>query len=131
MMIGCGGTGFRGRRRMGACQTIVDASSRALIAKAIQKVNQAPGRRIRKGADALWKLYQAPNHTLTRADLEKEFGALDLHFGWFCRRVAEELGVNNPDALTLVNSSQDENGSQSFTLKSSIVAAIKNLTRSK
>jgi hypothetical protein len=114
-----------------AYQTKVDASSWVQIAKAIQKVNQSPGPRTRNGADALWKLYQAPNHTLARADLEKEFGALDLHFGWFCRRVAEELGANNPDALTLVNSSQDENGSQSFTLKSSVVAAIKNLTRSK
>src|ERR1700730_9792615 len=114
-----------------ADQTIVDGNSFALISRAIQKVNQAPGPRFRIGANALWKLYQAPNHTLARADLEREFGALDLHFGWFCRRVAEELGANNPDALTLVNCSQEENGSQSFTLKSSVVTAIKYLTRSK
>ena len=115
---------------MGTQQTIVDASSPDQIAKAIVTVNQALGLR-QIGLDALWKLYYAPNHTMTRAELEIRFGLLEDHFGLYCRRVAEELGANDPDALALVNSSQDENGSQSFTLKSSVVAAIKNLTRSK
>ena|ERR1700674_4507734 len=115
---------------MGTHQTIVDSSSPAQIAKAIVKVNQTPGLR-RTGIDVLWKLYYAPNHTLTRAELEKEFGLLENHFGLFCRRVTEELGADDADALALVNSSQDENGSQVFTLKPSVVTAIKSHAFSK
>ena len=109
---------------MGTHQTIVDSSSPAQIAKAIVKVNQTTGLR-RTGIDVLWKLYYAPNHTLTRAKLEKEFGLLENHFGLFCRRVTEELGADDPDELALVNSSQDEDGNQIFTLKPSVVTAIK------
>ena len=87
-----------GSEAMGTRQTTVDASSPAQIAKAIVKVNQALGLR-HTGLIALWKLYYAPNHTSRRAELEKEFGLLENHFGLFCRRVAEELGVNDPDAL--------------------------------
>ena len=54
---------------MGTQQTIVDASSPDQIAKAIVTVNQALGLR-QIGLDALWKLYYAPNHTMTRAELE-------------------------------------------------------------
>jgi hypothetical protein len=115
---------------VGTHQTIVDSSSPAQIAKAIVKVNQTPGLR-RIGIDVLWKLYYAPNHTLTRAELEKEFGLLENHFGLFCRRVAEELGANDPDALALVNSSQDEDGAQVLTLKPSVVTAIKSHAFSK
>ena len=75
--------------------------------------------------------YPAPNHTLTRAKLEKEFGLLENHFGLFCRRVTEELGADDPDALALVNSSQDEDGNQIFTLKPSVVTAIKSHAFSK
>jgi hypothetical protein len=115
---------------MGTHQTIVDSSSPAQIAKAIVKVNQTPGLR-RTGIDVLWKLYYAPNHTLTRAELEKEFGLLEKHFGLFCRRVTEELGADDPDALALVNSSQDDDGNQIFTLKPSVVTAIKSHAFSK
>ena len=115
---------------MGTHQTIVDSSSPAQIAKAIVKVNQTPGLR-RTGIDVLWKLYYAPNHTLTRAELEKEFGLLENHFGLFCRRVAEELSANDPDALALVNSSHDDDGYQVFTLKPSVVTAIKSHAFSK
>jgi hypothetical protein len=75
---------------VGTHQTIVDSSSPAQIAKAIVKVNQTTGLR-RTGIDVLWKLYYAPNHTLTRAELEKEFGLIENHFSVFCRGVAEEL----------------------------------------
>jgi hypothetical protein len=105
-------------------QRIVDASSPAQIAKAIVKVNRTLEQR-HVGLDALWKLYYAPQHTMSRAELEKEFGVLENHFGLFCRRVAEELGANVPDPLPLVNSSQDDDGRLVFTLKPSVVTAIK------
>ena len=109
---------------MGARQTIVDSRSPAQIAKAILKVNRTPELR-RAGLDALWKLYYAPEHTLTRADLEKEFGVLEDHFGLYCRSVAEELGANDPDPLALVDSSEDEDGLAVVTLKKSVVTAIR------
>ena len=88
------------------------------------RANQSPGPHIRTGLNAMWKLYYAPNHALMRAELEIEFGVLENHFGLYCRRVAEELGANDPDALALVNSSQDENGFEVLTLKPSVVTAI-------
>lgn len=104
-------------------ETIVDQSSVDAIATAIRRVNQTPGLRIRTGADALWALYGAPDHTLTRHQLEQKFGALDLHFGWFCRRVAEELGAEQPDAFALVNQ-RGAGADQSLTLKRAVVAAM-------
>ena len=104
--------------------TIVDTSELKAIAKAIQKVNATPGLRIQPGIDALWAIYKAPGHAMTRASIEKEFGAFDLHFGWFCRRVAEELGASNPDVLALVDHTTDESGSQVLKLKPSVVAAM-------
>jgi hypothetical protein len=115
---------------MGADQIAVDASSPAQIAKAIVKVNKTFGLH-RAGMDVLWKLYYAPNHTLTCAELEREFGLLEDHFGLFCRRVAEELGTNDPDAIALVNSSEDDAGFQVVTLKPSVVAAIQSHAFSK
>jgi hypothetical protein len=115
---------------MGTRQTTVDASSPAQIAKAIVKVNQAVGLR-HIGLDTLWKLYYASNHTLMRAELEIKFGVLEDHFGLYCRRVAEELGANDPDALALVNSSRDEHGYEVLTLKPSVVTAIKSHAFSK
>jgi hypothetical protein len=115
---------------MGTHVIIVDASSPAQIAKAIVTVNQTLGLR-HIGLDALWKLYYAPNHTMTRAELEIRFGLLEDHFGLYCRRVAEELGANDPDALALVNSSQDEHGVVVLTLKPSVVTAIKSHAFSK
>jgi hypothetical protein len=115
---------------MGTHEIIVDASSPAQIAKAIVTVNQTLGLR-HIGLDALWKLYYAPNHTMTRAELEIRFGLLEDHFGLYCRRVGEELGANDPDALALVNSSQDEHGVVVLTLKPSVVTPIKSHAFSK
>jgi hypothetical protein len=89
---------------MGADQIAIDLIPPAEIARAIVKVNKTFGLH-RAGMDVLWKLYYAANHTLTCAELEREFGLLEDHFGLFCRRVAEELGTNDPDAIALVNSS--------------------------
>jgi hypothetical protein len=75
--------------------------------------------------DVLWKLYYAANHTLTRAELEQEFGVLEDHFGLFCRCVAVELGADDPDSLALVNSSPAEDGREALTLKPCVVAAIR------
>jgi hypothetical protein len=109
---------------MGKETTIVDASEPESIAKAIRMVNATPGLRIQPGIEALWAIYNAPDHAMTRSSIEKEFGAFDLHFGWFCRRVAEELGANNPDVLALVDYTADESGSQVLKLKPSVVAAM-------
>jgi hypothetical protein len=103
---------------------IVDASSPAQIAKAIVKVNQTPELR-HAGLGALWKLYYAPEHSLTRSELEREFGVLEDHFGLYCRRVAEEVGAKHLDTLPLVDSSQDKDGFEIITLKPSVVMAIK------
>jgi hypothetical protein len=116
---------------MGTHEIIIDASSPAQIAKAIVTVNQTLGLR-HIGLDALWKLYYAPDHTMTRAELDIKFGLLEDHFGLYCRRVAEELGADDPpDALALVNSSQDGGGAQVLTLKPSVVTAIKSHAFSK
>jgi hypothetical protein len=108
---------------MGTHPTIVDASSSAQIAKAIVKANEALGLG-HAGLTVLWKLYYAPDHTMTRAELEVEFGVLADHFGLYCWRVAEELGASDPDALALVNHSLDDQGFEIITLKPSVVAAI-------
>jgi hypothetical protein len=61
---------------------------------------------------------------MLRSVIESKYGAFDLHFGWFCRRVAEELGANNPDVLALVDYSHDAEGRQWLTLKPAVVAAM-------
>ncbi len=109
---------------MGHGITVVDSSSPIAIAEAIKRVNRTPGLRIQPGIDALWMIFKAPHNTIKRAALEAKLGALDLHFGWFCRRVAEELGVNNPDALALVDYATDDDGDQVLTLKPAVVAAM-------
>ena len=109
---------------MGMQKSIVDARSPAQIAKAIVKVNKAPELR-RAGLGALWKLYYAPEHSLARTELEKEFGLLENHFGLYSRSVAEELGAYDSDALALVNFSQSDDGLEIITLKPSVVTAIR------
>ena len=61
---------------------------------------------------------------MLRSEIERSFGAFDLHFGWFCRRVAEELGASDPDVLALVDYSTDAAGEQLLTLKPSVAAAM-------
>lgn len=109
---------------MGLKFSTVDSSSPEQIAKAILKVNSTPGLRIQPGIEALWTLFNGPNHTMLRSEMNAKYGAFDLHFGWFCRRVAEELGETSPDVLALVNYSVDANGAQLLTLKASVVAAL-------
>ena len=104
--------------------TIVDRSDPAAIATAIKSVNSDPGRRIKPGIEALWDILKSPKHTVKRSVLEQKYGALDLHFGWFCRRVAEELGANEPDVFALVDYSLNDEGEQLLTLKPSVVAAM-------
>src|ERR1700724_1744276 len=101
--------GRMGGKTVAARQTTIDLRSPAHIAEAIVKVNKTFGLH-RTGMNVLWKLYYAPNHALTRAELQKEFGLLEDHFGLFCRRVTQVLGADDSDALALVNSSQDESG---------------------
>ena len=115
---------------MGKETTVVDTSNPKLIARAIRKVNATPGLRIQPGIDALWALYNAPDHAMTRSSIEQEFGAFDLHFGWFCRRVAEELGADNPDVLALVDY-VGEGGLQVLKLKASVVAALSGAGKAK
>ena len=90
---------------MGTQRSTIDSHSPAQIAKAIVKVNAAPELR-RAGLSALWRLYHAPEHSLSRVELENEFGLLEKHFGLYSRGVAQQLGVDNPDEFALVNSSQ-------------------------
>ncbi len=72
----------------------------------------------------MWAIFKAADYTLSRSQLEAKFGALDLHFGWFCRRVAEELGDVETDSFALCNSAKDAAGEQILTLKRSVVAAL-------
>jgi hypothetical protein len=109
---------------MGTQRPTVDTCSPSQIANAIVKVNNIPELR-RAGLSALWKLYYAPEHSLARVELEKEFGLLEDHFGLYSQRVAEELGANDPDPLALVNSSQNDDGIEMLTLKPSVVSAIR------
>jgi tellurite resistance protein len=118
-----------GIQAMGADHIAVDTRSPEEIARAIVKVNESPELR-QAGLAALWKLYYAPLHTLTRPELEREFGVLEDHFGLYCRRVAEELGATEIDALPLVTCSRD-GGMEALTLKPSVVAAIQSHAFSK
>jgi hypothetical protein len=103
----------------------VDSSSPKQIADAIKTVNQTPSLRNQVGATILWDLYDAPNHTLSRAEIEAKHGdVLDLHFGWYCRRVAEELGDENPPAFALTNHLIENGKPQVLTLKPSVIAAM-------
>ena len=109
---------------MGTQQSTVDSRSLGQIAKAIVKVNKSPELR-RAGLRALWKLYCAPQHSVARAELENEFGLLEVNFGLYSRGVAEQLSLDNPGALALVNSSQNGDGVEMLTLKPSVVSAIR------
>ena len=115
---------------MGAQQNVIDVSLTIEIAKAIVVVNQNSDLR-QAGLAAMWRLYYAPKHTLARVSLEGEFGVLADHFGAYARRVAEELGAEEPDALPLVNSWLDEHGVEMITLKPPVVTAIRSYAFSK
>lgn len=104
--------------------TIVDTSPPEAIIAAINTVNRTKGLRMKPGIEALWALHKAEGHSLPRHVMEQNFGALDLHFGWFCRRVAESLGASHPDVFALVDYSKGTDGSQILTLKASVVAAL-------
>ena len=108
---------------MGNQLTVVDTSPPEAIAAAIRTVNSTKSLRLKPGVEALWALYSAPGHALPRRVLAERF-EVNLHFGWFCRRVAELLGANDPDALALVDYSESDNGDQVLTLKPSVVAAL-------
>ena len=105
---------------MATQQSTVDSRSPDQIAKAIVKVNKTPELR-----RALWKLYCAPQHSVARAELENEFGLLEDNFGLYSRGVAEQLSLDKPGALALVNSSQNGDGVEMLTLKPSVVSAIR------
>jgi hypothetical protein len=122
--------GVRETRGHGMQKSIVEARSPAQIAKAIVKVNKTPELR-RAGLGALWGLYYAPKNSLSRAEFEREFGLFEEHFGLYSQRVAEELGDADPDALALVDSSQNEDGFEIVTLKPSVVTAIRSYAFSK
>jgi hypothetical protein len=110
---------------MGSAQNIVDLSSPAHIAKAIVKANQSSELR-QAGLNALWRLYYAPGHRLSRAELEREFGPLEDHFGLYARHVAGELGgAIEVDAIPLANSSRNAEGVEIVTLKPAVVSAVK------
>jgi hypothetical protein len=79
----------------------------------------------------LWALYYAPRNTLPRVRLEREFGLLADHFGAYARRVAEELGGEEPDLNPLVNFWFDEQDVEMITLKPSVVTAIRSYAFSK
>jgi hypothetical protein len=115
---------------MGTQQSVIDISSTIEIANAIVEVNRSPDLR-QAGLAALWCLYYAPQHTLTRVKLEREFGVLADHFGAYARRVAEELGSEKPDELPLANSWLDAHGVEMITLKPSVVTAIRSYAFSK
>jgi hypothetical protein len=87
-------------------------------------VNKTPKLR-RAGLRALWKLYCAPQHSVARAELENEFGLLEDNFGLYSRGVVEQLSLDNPGALALVDSSRNGHGVEMLTLKPSVVSAIR------
>jgi hypothetical protein len=68
---------------------------------------------------------------MARAELEREFGLFEDHFGLYCQRVAEALGADDPDLRALVNSSRNQDGLEVLTLKPSVVSAIRNHAFSK
>ncbi len=109
---------------MGKLRTVVDTATPDAIAAAIQKVQRTPELRSKHGITALWKVYNAPEHRIRRTDLAEQIGGVDLHFGWFCRRVAEELGDAAPDALALVDYVMDDTGNQFLSVKPNVVAAL-------
>jgi hypothetical protein len=106
-----------GSGAMAMQEPLVETSSPVQIARAIVTANKTHGLG-RSGIDVLWKLYYATDHTLSRAELEQEFGVLENHFGLFCQHV-------DPDPLALVDFAPAEDGRQLLTLKPSVVAAIR------
>ena len=103
---------------------LVDNSSPAEIANAIDTVNQTPGLRIKPGYDALIALFQAPAHSLPLKTLQQKYRGLNAQFGWFCGHVARQLGESAPDRFALVNYSKSDSGAQLLTLKPAVVAAL-------
>jgi hypothetical protein len=90
-------------------------------------VQRDPQKRSHYGIAALWKLFNSSSHSALRTEMDSNQGRLNLHFGWFCRRVAEELDEVEPSALALVNFSTDDKGQQTLTLKPAVVAALKSV----
>ena len=75
------------------------------------------------GRNAFDSLLKAPDHTLLYSELVKKFGAPNLHLGWFCRRVAEKLGVPESPKYALIKENPI-NGKLHLTVKDRVVEAL-------
>jgi hypothetical protein len=102
----------------------IDSSAPAEIYSAIQKVNSTPGESTKLGLKALWWLRNAPNHTLSHDELMARSRGIQLHLGWICQRVAERLGVEEPQEYALCDKSRAPDGKLLLTLKPSVVKAM-------
>lgn len=102
----------------------VDNSSPEVIRAAIHKVRVTPGLRIKPGWEALLDIFKAQHHTLAYDCLRTKYGMLSGHFGWFGKRVANELGDFDPPEWALVDDHLGVDGQRLFRLKPSVVAAM-------
>lgn len=104
--------------------SVVDSSSPAEIKAAIMSVQADPQKRSEVGIKALWALFRAPDRTLPHDQLVTEFKAPEWHFGWFCKRVAEDLGDNDPTEYALTDRWTAPDGRWMLRLKPSVVKAM-------
>jgi hypothetical protein len=106
--------------------TAVDRATPEQIREAIQMVQNNPATYSKVGLSVAWELANAPDHRRSRSELEAKFGdVLDLHFGWFSRRVAEALGDPDPPAFALADKRDDDALGGLFVLKNNVVKALK------
>jgi hypothetical protein len=104
--------------------SIVDNRSPDEVWEAIHYVNTTPGLRIEPGYSALLDLFGSQNHSLPVKKLAEKYGMFNAHFGWFCRRVAERLGDEEPRPFALTDASKDHHGTKVLTLKPTVVQAL-------
>lgn len=105
-------------------KSVVDLATPEQVAAALKAVNKDTNRRSTHGMQVLWELYGAPGYRMATRDLEAKYGGINTNFGWLCKRVAEELGSQEPDEFALADRSEDEHGYQVLTLKPNVVAAM-------
>ena len=103
--------------------TTVESCDLAKIRDAIREVSDTKGLSTEAGRNAFDRLLKAPGHTLLYSELVKKFGTPNLHLGWFCRRVAEKLGIPEPPKYALLKEDRI-NGKLHLTVKDRVVEAL-------
>ncbi|MFP3944668.1 MAG: hypothetical protein ACLFWF_12280 [Alphaproteobacteria bacterium] len=104
----------------------IDQASPRELCDALLSAQPGKGyQRSNEGLKILLDLYRADDNRLPYDQADGGRNTLEAHFGWVCRRTAEQLGDQSPEPFALCNTYTDEHGIKWLALKPNVVEALK------